>query len=247
MKPEETWNAYWEHAAPGPGFDVSSTEIFKHLRAAAGSVAGKRLLECGSGTGKISALIARDNGTVELLDYAPRAIALSKQFFDAQQLHGGFTEGSIFSLPFDDGSFDVVWNAGVLEHFPYAKQCEALREMKRVCKDGGLVITINPFSRGYIYRVGKWWAERRGTWPYGDEFPVTTFKHRADAAGLQMVREYSFGFHLQLNFLQYIPAGSTAQRIIAKLVSESVGHTFANGYLLMSVLQKPSGRMNRTT
>lgn len=247
MRPEETWTAYWAHAAPGADFDASSWEIFKHLRAAAVTFDGKKVLECGSGTGKISALIARDGGDAHLLDYAPRAIELSRQFFDAQKLKGSFAQASIFSMPFGDGSCDVVWNAGVLEHFPFEKQCEALREMKRVCTDEGLVIVINPFSRAYMYRLGKWFAEQRGMWPYGEEFPVGTVKHMADAAGMSLVREYSFGFHLQLNFLRYVPAGSAVLRIMARLLSESAGQTLANGYLLMSVLQKNGGRMNNTS
>lgn len=242
MKPEETWTAYWAHAAPGPGYDVSSREIFKHLRAAAGPCAGKKTLECGSGTGKISALIARDGGAAHLLDYAPRALELSKQFFAAQKLRGSFTEASIFSIPFSDGSFDIVWNAGVLEHFPFEQQCAAMREMKRVCADGGLVMAINPFSRGYIYRLGKWFAERQGRWPYGDEFPMPTIRPLADAAGMTIVNEYSFGFHLQLNFLQYVPAGSFVRTVLTHLLSESRGHKLANGYLLMSVLRKNDGK-----
>jgi len=238
MRPEETWDAFWKSYSFGKEYDCLSVDIFKQLLKAGGTFKDKNVLECGSGTGKISALIAQDKGNAYLLDYSPRAIELSKQFFNVQNLHGNFSEASMFAIPYADETFDMVWNSGVLEHFSEEKQREALLEMKRVCKRGGLIILINPFAYAYIYRLGKYCAEKTGKWLYGDEFPVKTLQKMTDTTSLALVSEYSFGFYSQLNFLQYVPLCSVFKRIIPLCVSEKLGQSIFNGYLLMSVFVK---------
>jgi len=42
--------------------------------------------------------------------------------------------GNVISLPFNDNSFDVVLCAEVLEHLPFKKSINGLREIKRVAK-----------------------------------------------------------------------------------------------------------------
>jgi SAM-dependent methyltransferase len=54
----------------------------------------------------------------------------------------GFTLGESQTLPFADGSFDVVLSTYALEHFVFAK--ESLEEMWRVCRPGGLLLLISP-------------------------------------------------------------------------------------------------------
>lgn len=47
-----------------------------------------------------------------------------------------------YRFPVEDDSFDVVFSAQVIEHV--AKIWTWMRELTRVCKPGGVVITINP-------------------------------------------------------------------------------------------------------
>ena len=47
-------------------------------------------------------------------------------------------------LPFDDGSYDTILNAEVLEHTPHP--CALVAEMARVLKDGGTLILAAPFQ-----------------------------------------------------------------------------------------------------
>jgi ubiquinone/menaquinone biosynthesis C-methylase UbiE len=51
-------------------------------------------------------------------------------------------QGSIFDIPYQDGHFDAAVCISVLEHFP--DPGPALREMRRVVRPGGLVVTGFP-------------------------------------------------------------------------------------------------------
>lgn len=55
------------------------------------------------------------------------------------------TEG--YTYPVDDASYDVVLSANVIEHVP--RVWIWMRELARICRPGGHVITINPISWHY--------------------------------------------------------------------------------------------------
>ncbi|MBI4961748.1 MAG: methyltransferase domain-containing protein [Desulfomonile tiedjei] len=49
-----------------------------------------------------------------------------------------FRKANVYSLPFEDNTFDFVWTRFLLEYLP--DPVAAIREMKRVTKPGGLVV-----------------------------------------------------------------------------------------------------------
>jgi SAM-dependent methyltransferase len=58
-----------------------------------------------------------------------------------------FVAPSEYSFPIESGSYDVVLSGQVIEHV--RKPWVWMREVARVCKAGGIVITINPVSWPY--------------------------------------------------------------------------------------------------
>jgi len=52
-----------------------------------------------------------------------------------------------YSFPIADNTFDLVVSAQVVEHV--RKTWVWIKELARVCKPGGIVLTINPVSWGY--------------------------------------------------------------------------------------------------
>ncbi len=161
---------------------------------------GASLLEAGSGSGELSAYLASIGYTVALLDFSDVALSLSKGLFRKHELPGSFQKGDLFNLPFADGSFDCVWNSGVLEHYRDQEIVEALREMARVSK--GLVITFVPNAGAIFYRLGKWDMERRGKWPFGEEYPKTSMKKLFAEAGLRCVREDYLAVDMGIEWLR---------------------------------------------
>ena len=95
-----------------------------------------------------------------VLDYSRQALrvisAVSDNGTDA-------VLGDAFSLPFRDGSFDVIFHQGLLEHF--REPTAIIEEQRRVLKPGGLlVVTVpqkyHPYTlvKHILIRAGKWFA-----------------------------------------------------------------------------------------
>jgi len=88
-----------------------------HLRRA-------HVLEVGSGEGSLQDLVKDYTG----LDISATARA---------KYHKRFVQADARAMPFPDNEFDAVWSIWVLEHVPNPEQ--ALREIRRVLKPGGLL------------------------------------------------------------------------------------------------------------
>jgi ubiquinone/menaquinone biosynthesis C-methylase UbiE len=101
--------------------------------------AGQRLLDVGAGPGTITADLADRvaPGRVTALEANEEALALSRAELGARGIEADFVVGDVHALDFADDSFDVVHAHQVLQHV--ADPVQALREMRRVCRPGGLV------------------------------------------------------------------------------------------------------------
>lgn len=259
----ETWDGLWSQrrGAPSPhpvrklarpGFEAVqallggyslSQWILRVLLREFQSVQGKQIIEIGSGEGRISLELAKRGARVTLLDISSNALQIAQENFfeEGQPVH--VIRGTIFSLPFQDHSFDYVWNAGVLEHFLKEQQIEALSEMMRICRPSGKVVTLNPSSRAGVYRWAKSLAEKKGRWDVGYEVPVASLKPavRELNHGLS-IREFSTGFLFQFHFLKYL-FGNGALKSAYILTVEALNKLLMvlnhlPGYLLVTVLER---------
>jgi SAM-dependent methyltransferase len=150
-------------------------------------------------------------------------------------------QASLMELPAPSETFDLVWNSGVLEHFKYEHQLKALAEMGRICKPGGKVIIIVPYFWAPLYRLGKWYADQKGTFEFGYEGPLKTLTHHLKPdMSLRLRKEYTLGFITQAHFLTYIPALTFAARGLIFLERRLLAplNRLPLGWLLVSVLEK---------
>jgi 2-polyprenyl-3-methyl-5-hydroxy-6-metoxy-1,4-benzoquinol methylase len=97
---------------------------------------GSRCLEVGCGSGRLSALLARDGHQLTCMDYTLEALHAAQRNFASAQLSGRFVQGDAFALPFAAGSFDAVFSTGLLEHFE--DSLPVVAEMTRVLRPGGI-------------------------------------------------------------------------------------------------------------
>jgi ubiquinone/menaquinone biosynthesis C-methylase UbiE len=242
MKTEEqevakTWEDIWKKIK-FEKWDEGSENIYQILCKETVGMKTRLLLEAGSGTGRISCKLKEiGKGDVVLLDVSKTAIQIAEKVFEERDQTGFFILGSIFKIPVKDNAFDLVWNAGVLEHFAESERSSALEEMARVCKYNGLIITLNPFSRAVFYRIGKWFAEKTNRWIYGYEKPIKSMKKYV--GNCIFITEYSVDFDATIDFLSYIPVLNhftfILKRIFKKLPTCILNHY---GYLLVSIARK---------
>lgn len=107
-----------------------------HVLRSAGLRPGDAVLDVGCGTGVLAREAARclaGSGRVVGVDVNPGMLAVARRTDDRVT----WVEAPAASLPFDDGSFDVVASQFVLMFVPEPEA--ALREMARVCRPGGSV------------------------------------------------------------------------------------------------------------
>jgi 2-polyprenyl-3-methyl-5-hydroxy-6-metoxy-1,4-benzoquinol methylase len=237
---KEVWQSYWaQNRDRELLLDEMSKTILIEILKNCGDLKGKKVLEAGCGRGIISAKIAEAGGDVHLLDISSKALQIAKKHFAAKNLNASFTLGDILDLPFRESNFDIVWNAGVMEHFENGSQLKILRDTAKIIKPRGFFITFNPSARAIFYIIGKRVAEKKGRWPYGPEFPVSTLKEKCEIAGLIVLKEYSICFKENLAYLSYV---SKHLRSIIKLLLKPLPEKFLinifGGYLLISVAIK---------
>jgi ubiquinone/menaquinone biosynthesis C-methylase UbiE len=101
---------------------------------------GQDLLDVGCGPGTITTDLARavSPGRVTAVDSSAEVLARAESAAaDAGVVGAVFEVADVHALPYADDSFDVVHAHQVLQHV--ADPVQALREMRRVCRPGGVV------------------------------------------------------------------------------------------------------------
>lgn len=101
---------------------------------------GARVLDVGCGPGTITVGIAErvGDGQVVGIDVAAGILSDARAEADRHGLHNLSLEvGDVYHLAYGDASFDVVHAHQVLQHL--VDPVAALREMRRVCRAGGVV------------------------------------------------------------------------------------------------------------
>ncbi len=97
-----------------------------------------------------------------------------------------------FALPFEEGTFDLVFHQGFLEHFhdPHI----ILEEQRRVLKTGGHILVDVP-QKYSLYTLRKQIAIRRGTWFAGWEtqYSLRQLEKIMERSGFSVVNTYAWG------------------------------------------------------
>jgi SAM-dependent methyltransferase len=100
-----------------------------------------RVLDVGCGSGSMARLIAQSfpGASVMGVDVRSQYLDFARERARQQSIQNiAFQSAEASALPFEDASFDVVWAKYLLQWLRHPKN--ALAEMKRVTKPGGLVV-----------------------------------------------------------------------------------------------------------
>lgn len=124
-------------------FEANRAEYEMQVRAV-GIQPGWRILDAGCGSGSFLPWLADlvgSTGHIAALDLAPDNIAVVEaRLADWRLATPVETQvGSVLDLPYPDASFDAVWCANTSQYLTDVELEQALAEMRRVVRPGGLV------------------------------------------------------------------------------------------------------------
>ena len=108
------------------------------------SLAGKKALDIGCGTGRISLILAKLGAKVTSLDLSAAMLKHLKLESRKKKVASRITtiESSSDKLPLNDKLFDIVTCFGLLEHLPPAVRRRTISEAFRVLKPKGNVFAV---------------------------------------------------------------------------------------------------------
>jgi 2-polyprenyl-3-methyl-5-hydroxy-6-metoxy-1,4-benzoquinol methylase len=86
------------------------------------------------------------------IDHSKNALKLAKFVAKESKVKIKLMKTDIFSLPFRDNSFDLVFNTGVFEHFSEKKQIALIKEMTRVSRKY-VLINIPNMGKSSIFTM----------------------------------------------------------------------------------------------
>ncbi|HVP58122.1 MAG TPA: methyltransferase domain-containing protein [bacterium] len=251
MEQNQRWDEIWStkhrmtsgRLTSGLARDVIYRTVLSILTREVPDPKGKRILEVGSGTGLVSLALAKRGAAVTLCDISPEAVRFSKAVFARAGVSETTIQGSMLDLPLENDSFDVTWNAGVVEHFEEADQIKGVTEMLRVTRPEGRVVIAVPSARARIYLRAKTYADRHGAWQPGYEVPMESLAGIARQVPAEVVAEYRTGALAELHFLKYYFGKSRALRLAWAGLVEAVSLALfplnrLPGYMLVCVLRK---------
>ena len=153
------------HLAPTPTCMAITTACCGHTAGHRGESAGyllprlapdARVLDVGCGPGTITVDLAAlvPGGYVTGIDAAGDVLAQARQEAERRgQRNVAFDTGDVYRLDFADGTFDVVHAHQVLQHL--TDPVAALREMRRVCRPGGIVAARDGDYGGFFGSPGS--------------------------------------------------------------------------------------------
>jgi len=107
-----------------------------------------KIIEVGCEFG-VSSMLLNNSFDKTLLDLNEIALNTSKKVFSLINENADFIKADMFNMPFEKESFDILFNAGVIEHFNKKERTDAFAEYSRILKKDGMYIN-NPNCKYYI-------------------------------------------------------------------------------------------------
>ncbi len=155
------WDRYWkEHAQVEETYDNGDRLTRELLRE---PVQGTRVLEVGAGSGRDSITLLRAGARVYVVDYVRSSLEVCRRLAREAGVELIYLQADATRMPVREGSFDIVFHQGVLEHF--RRPADLMDENFRILKPGGYALVDVPQAY-HLYTVlkktliflGRWFA-----------------------------------------------------------------------------------------
>jgi len=139
--------------------------------------------DVGTGTGILAKDLARLGLRVIAVDHSPRMLEAARSSLEAEGYAVELRLGEAHALPLADGEVNAALAHMVLHYVP--QPAEALREMARIVKPGGVVVVVD-----FVRHEAEWMREELGVLWLG--FPADEIVRWLGDAGLESVRVEHF-------------------------------------------------------
>lgn len=137
--------------------DPDRNDLVNEIRLMLGELPfdGARVLELGCGRAEKTRLLAETGRPAEIVALEVDKIQHARNLEIADLPTVSFRHGGAEAIPADDNSVDIVLMFKSLHHVPMAQMDQALREIARVLKPGGLAWISEPVYAGDLNEVFK--------------------------------------------------------------------------------------------
>jgi len=181
------WERYW--AEREEISDVYSNEDRLLAQLQDLPLEGAWVMEVGAGSGRDSLELARRGAKVIVLDYVRSSFRVIRRQAAELNLEVLPVCADGTRMPFREGTFDLLFHQGLLEHFRDPQPL--LSENVRVLRRGGHLLVDVP-QRFHVYTVAKHVMIVLGRWFAGweTEFTPAQLERRIRSAGMTVVRTY---------------------------------------------------------
>jgi SAM-dependent methyltransferase len=181
------WDRYWAEREEIDEVYSNEDRIGRQL--AGLPLEGRWCCEVGAGSGRDSLELARRGSKVVVLDYVRTSFRVIRRQADALGLTVHPVCADAHRMPFRDGTFDLVFHQGLLEHF--RDPMPLVRENARVTAPGGHLLVDVP-QTFHVYTAAKHAMILLGRWFAGweTEFTPAELERILGRAGLVVVRTY---------------------------------------------------------
>jgi hypothetical protein len=142
----------------------------------------------------------RDRVELTVFDISPECVARNRELFPGLF---SYTVGDIFSHDFDGKRYDIVYNTGLLEHFPVPEQKIIFARIISILDAPGYFATVNPYCGGRLYIRILDRLRRLKKWEYGEETPLKSLAPFS-TRNFTLVKEYPCCSLMQLSFLRRV-------------------------------------------
>jgi len=192
----------------------------------------KKVIEIGCEMG-VTSMLLDDALEKTFLDYNEDILEKVRLTCDHLGKQGHFVSEDMFSMSLPDQSYDLVFNAGVIEHYTFDERIALLKSYSRILNNQGMMVLAVPnhycipYRAAYVLRK-EWLNSKR--WPWPAEYKIYNLEKELAMASLQLVQRITFDHHSAYTFLRY-----SGIRKLVKLTNALFNY---EGYLTVLLIRK---------
>jgi ubiquinone/menaquinone biosynthesis C-methylase UbiE len=187
----------------------------------AAPLAGREVLDVGTGTGRAAIVLAAAGARVTGVDASAEMLRVARERAAARGVAVRFDQGDAHALPFADGAFALAVSLRVLMHTPGWRQC--VGELCRVAREAVILDYPAAFSAAAFQAA----ARRLGRWAGADVEAYRVFTDRSIRRELAR-----HGFRVRAEHRQFVLPIALHKRLGSRERTEAIERTLERVGLL---------------